>query len=100
MILDAGPGGTPGVQTVKALNFPDVRARLAEFEFQTYGNSPKEFAEMMKADFAKMATVIRKMPASNRSSNRGRPKARGALLPIVGERLNDRCCEGLRMPAP
>jgi len=32
---------------------------LAEFEFQTYGNSSKEFAEMMKADFAKMATVIR-----------------------------------------
>jgi tripartite-type tricarboxylate transporter receptor subunit TctC len=57
--LDGDTGGTPDVQTVKALNSPDARARLAEYEFQTYGNSSKEFADTMKADFAKMATIIR-----------------------------------------
>jgi tripartite-type tricarboxylate transporter receptor subunit TctC len=60
------PAGTPSdvvlklnQETVKALNSPDVQARFAEFGFQTYGNSPERFAETIKADFAKMARVIR-----------------------------------------
>jgi hypothetical protein len=32
---------------------------MADFGFETYGYSPEEFAETIKADFAKMAKVIR-----------------------------------------
>jgi tripartite-type tricarboxylate transporter receptor subunit TctC len=60
------PAGTPpevvrklSQETVKALNSPDVQARLAEFGLQSYGNSPEKFAETLRADFAKMAKVIR-----------------------------------------
>jgi tripartite-type tricarboxylate transporter receptor subunit TctC len=59
------PAGTPSEvvhklsrETVKALNAPDIQARFAEFGFQTYGNSPEEFVESIKADFEKMARVI------------------------------------------
>ncbi len=60
------PAGTPSdvvhklsQEAVKALNSADMQARLAEFGFQTYGSSPEKFAETMRADFEKMATVIR-----------------------------------------
>ena len=60
------PAGTPSdvvhklsQEAVKALRSPDIQARMAEFGFETYGNSPEEFAETIKADFAKMAKAIR-----------------------------------------
>jgi tripartite-type tricarboxylate transporter receptor subunit TctC len=60
------PAGTPSdvvhklsEAAAKALRSPDIQARMAEFGLETYGNSPEEFAETMKADFAKMARVIR-----------------------------------------
>ena len=60
------PSGTPvevirtlNHETVVALNSADVRARMSELGFEVYGNSSEEFSEMVKADFAKMAKVIR-----------------------------------------
>jgi tripartite-type tricarboxylate transporter receptor subunit TctC len=60
------PAGTPSdvvhklsQEAVKAVKSPDIQARMAEFGFEIYGNSPEEFAETMRADFAKMAKVIR-----------------------------------------
>src|SRR5258707_11659504 len=61
------PAGTPAEiirrlnrETPFALNSADVRARMAEFGFEVYGNSSEEFSEVVKADFAKMAKVIRR----------------------------------------
>jgi len=60
------PAGTPSEivhelnqETVKALSSPDVQARMAEFGLQSYGSSPEKFAEAIKADFARMAKVIK-----------------------------------------
>jgi tripartite-type tricarboxylate transporter receptor subunit TctC len=60
------PAGTPtevidrlNQETVKALNSPDVQARMADLGFETYGNSPEKFAETIRADFARMPKLIR-----------------------------------------
>ena len=60
------PSGTPveiirklNHETLVALNSADVRARMAEFGFEVYGNSSEEFSDVVKADFAKMARLIR-----------------------------------------
>jgi tripartite-type tricarboxylate transporter receptor subunit TctC len=60
------PSGTPTwivhklhLETVKALGFPDVRARLAGLGLQAVGNSPDEFAALIKAQIPKWAKLIR-----------------------------------------
>jgi len=60
------PSGTPveiihklNHETLIALNSADVRARMAELGFEIYGNSSEEFSDVVKADFAKMARLIR-----------------------------------------
>lgn len=60
------PSGTP-VEIIRtlnhearvALNSADVQARMAEFGLEVYGNSSEEFSDVVKADFAKMARLIR-----------------------------------------
>jgi len=59
------PSGTP-VEIIRKLNHEvrvaldsaDVQARMAEFGLEVYGNSPEQFSEVVKADFAKMARLI------------------------------------------
>lgn len=60
------PAGTPpeivqklNREVVKALNAPDVQAQYAEFGFQTYGNSPAQFSDIVRAELTSMAKVIR-----------------------------------------
>ena len=60
------PSGTPveivhklNHEVLVALNSADVQARMAELGFEVYGNSPEQFSDVVKADFAKMATLIR-----------------------------------------
>lgn len=60
------PSGTPveiirklNHEALVALNSADVQARMAELGFEVYGNSPEQFSDVVKADFAKMATLIR-----------------------------------------
>jgi tripartite-type tricarboxylate transporter receptor subunit TctC len=60
------PAGTPieiihrlNQETLAALNAADVQGRMAEFGLEVYGNSSEEFSEVVKADFAKMARLIR-----------------------------------------
>jgi tripartite-type tricarboxylate transporter receptor subunit TctC len=61
------PAGTPSEivrllnrQTLVALSSPDVQARMAEFGFEIYGNSPEQFSDVVKADLTKMAAIIRR----------------------------------------
>lgn len=60
------PSGTPpeivrrlNEETVKALRSADVTARIAGHGFESYGNTPQRFAETIKADYARMAQVIK-----------------------------------------
>ncbi|MDB5925992.1 MAG: transporter substrate-binding protein, partial [Betaproteobacteria bacterium] len=59
------PAGTPTAiarklhqDTVKALAQPDVRARLADIGIGTSGNSPEEFASVIKSEIPRWAKVF------------------------------------------
>ena len=47
------------LETVKALAPPDVRARLADLGMEGIGNSPDEFAAIIKSEIPKWAKVIK-----------------------------------------
>lgn len=46
-------------QTVKALALPDVHAKLSELGLEVIGNSPEEFAAVIKLETPKWATLIK-----------------------------------------
>jgi tripartite-type tricarboxylate transporter receptor subunit TctC len=61
------PAGTPiGIirrlnqETLVALNSADVQAKMAEFGFEIYGNSPEQFSDVVRADLARMAGLIKR----------------------------------------
>lgn len=61
------PAGTPAEivrrlnqETLAALNSAEVRARMSELGFEIYGNSPEQFAAVVKNDVAKMAGLIKR----------------------------------------
>ena len=61
------PAGTPpdiirrlNQETRAALGSPDVQARMAEFGLEVYGNSPEQFAEVVKTDLAKIASLVKR----------------------------------------
>ncbi|MSQ50986.1 MAG: tripartite tricarboxylate transporter substrate binding protein [Betaproteobacteria bacterium] len=47
------------LETVKALALPDVRAKFAALGMEAVGNSPAEFAAVIKSDLAKWTKVIK-----------------------------------------
>jgi tripartite-type tricarboxylate transporter receptor subunit TctC len=47
------------LETVKALALPDLRAKLAELGLEGIGNSPDEFAAVIKSEIPKWAKVIK-----------------------------------------
>ncbi len=47
------------LETVKALALPDVRAKLADLGVEGIGNSPDEFASVIKSEIPKWAKVIK-----------------------------------------
>jgi tripartite-type tricarboxylate transporter receptor subunit TctC len=47
------------LETVKALAQPDLRAKLADLGLETIGNSPDEFAAVIKSEIPKWAKVIK-----------------------------------------
>jgi tripartite-type tricarboxylate transporter receptor subunit TctC len=60
------PAGTPAaivrklhLETVKALALPDLRAKLADLGMEGIGNSPDEFAAVIKSGIPKWAKVIK-----------------------------------------
>ena len=60
------PTGTPAtivrklhLETVKALALPDLRAKLADLGLEGIGNSPAEFAAVIKSEIPKWAKVIK-----------------------------------------
>ena len=60
------PAGTPAtivrklhLETVKALALPDLRAKLADLGLEGIGNSPDEFAAVIKSEIPKWAKVIK-----------------------------------------
>lgn len=46
-------------EVVEALRSTDVRDAAAGFGFEIYGNTPEEFAEVIKSDLARVSKVIR-----------------------------------------
>ncbi len=61
------PAGTPieiirrlNRETVVALNSADVQAKMAEFGFEIYGNSPEQFSDVVKADLVRVANLIKR----------------------------------------
>jgi tripartite-type tricarboxylate transporter receptor subunit TctC len=61
------PAGTPveiirrlNRETLVALNSADVQARMAEFGFEIYGNSPEQFSEVIKTDLVRVASLIKR----------------------------------------
>jgi tripartite-type tricarboxylate transporter receptor subunit TctC len=64
------PVGTPpeivkrlNAEIVKILNLPDVRDKLAGLGAELVGNTPEEFAVMVKAEVVKWADVVKKSGA-------------------------------------
>jgi tripartite-type tricarboxylate transporter receptor subunit TctC len=64
------PAGTPpeivkrlNAEIVKILNLPDVREKLAGLGAELVGNTPEEFAVMVKAEVVKWADVVKKSGA-------------------------------------
>jgi tripartite-type tricarboxylate transporter receptor subunit TctC len=60
------PAGTPApiirklhAEVVRILNLPELRTRLAADAVEPIGNSPEEFAAVIKADVAKWAKVVK-----------------------------------------
>jgi len=47
------------IETVKALALPDQRAKLADLGLEGIGNSPDEFAAVIKSEIPKWAKVIK-----------------------------------------
>ena len=47
------------LETVKALALPDLRAKFADLGLEGLGNSPDEFAAVIKSDMTKWAKVIK-----------------------------------------
>ena len=47
------------LETVKALALPDLRAKLADLGLEVIGNSPDEFAALIKSEIPKWAKVIK-----------------------------------------
>ena len=47
------------LETVKALALPDLRAKLADLGLEGIGNSPDEFAALIKSEIPKWAKVIK-----------------------------------------
>jgi tripartite-type tricarboxylate transporter receptor subunit TctC len=47
------------LETVKALAQPDLRAKLADLGFEAIGNSPDEFAAIIRSETPKWAKVIK-----------------------------------------
>ena len=61
------PAGTPAdivrrlnQETRAALGSPDFQARTAEFGLKIYVNSPEQFAEVVKTDLAKIASLVKR----------------------------------------
>ena len=61
------PAGTPveiirrlNRETLVALNSSDVQAKMAEFGFEIYGNSPEQFSEVVKTDLVRVASLIKR----------------------------------------
>lgn len=50
-------------EIVRILNTPDVRDKLGALGAEVVGNSPEEFATMVKAEVAKRADVVKKSGA-------------------------------------
>jgi tripartite-type tricarboxylate transporter receptor subunit TctC len=46
-------------EIVKALALPDLRAKFADLGLETVGNSPDEFAALIKSEIPKWAKVIK-----------------------------------------
>ena len=44
---------------VKALNAPDMRARLEDLGLEPIGNSPREFAEVIRAEIPRWKRVVK-----------------------------------------
>ena len=64
------PAGTPPAivkrlnnEIVKIINMPEVREKLAALGAEPVGNSPEEFAAMVKAEVVKWADVVKKSGA-------------------------------------
>ena len=60
------PAGTPSaiirklhLETVKALALPDLRAKFADLGLEGIGNSPDEFAAVIRSEIPKWAKVIK-----------------------------------------
>jgi len=60
------PAGTPApiirkihAEMVKALALPDVRARFSDLGLESIGNSPEEFAQVIREEIPKWAKVIK-----------------------------------------
>jgi tripartite-type tricarboxylate transporter receptor subunit TctC len=49
------------LETVKALALPDLRAKLADLGLEGIGNSPDEFAAIIKSEIPKWAKVIKEL---------------------------------------
>jgi tripartite-type tricarboxylate transporter receptor subunit TctC len=47
------------LETVKALALPDLRAKLADLGLEGIGNSPNEFAALIKSEIPKWAKIIK-----------------------------------------
>jgi tripartite-type tricarboxylate transporter receptor subunit TctC len=47
------------LETVKALALPDLRAKFADLGLEPIGNSPDEFAAVIKSEIPKWAKVIK-----------------------------------------
>jgi tripartite-type tricarboxylate transporter receptor subunit TctC len=61
-----GPAGMPeplvrrlNAEILKAINVPEVKAKLDEAGFLVIGSSPEELASTMKADIERMAVVVK-----------------------------------------
>ena len=46
-------------EILKAINVPEVKAKLDEAGFLVIGSSPEELASTMKADIERMAVVVK-----------------------------------------
>ena len=65
------PKGTPTAilkrlhgDTVRVLNLPDIKARLAAETFEVVGNTPEEYARYLRAEFVKWAKVVKESGAT------------------------------------
>ena len=46
-------------ETVKIVNLPDTKARIATIGFETVGSTPAEFAQLIKVELDRWRKVIR-----------------------------------------